>query len=144
MSFEQDRGRDMLTGGCQCGEVRYQSEGEPLGLYACHCRECQKLSVSAFSLSLQVPRAGLRLIQGQPKSWTRATDSGQTLICYFCPTCGSRVWHDAPHEAETITIKAGSLDEPVDFSRAIHIWTSRSLLGVFIPEGAERWPEEPA
>ena len=89
----------MLTGSCQCREIRYQSEGEPLGLYVCHCRECQKLSAAAFSLSLLVPRAGFRLIRGSPKSWTRPTDSGQTLICYFCPTCGSRVWHDAPHRA---------------------------------------------
>lgn len=134
----------MLSGGCQCGNVRYQSLGEPGALYACHCRECQKLSVSAFSMSLLVPRSGFRLTRGTPTSWTRPTASGQTLACYFCPVCGSRIWHDAPHEPSTITIKAGSLDEPVDFSAAIHIWTSRRLPGVIIPGHAEQWPEEPA
>lgn len=134
----------MLTGSCQCGDVRYQSAGEPGLLYACHCRECQKLSVSAFSLSLLVPRAGFSLTQGMPKAWTRPTDSGQILTCYFCPTCGSRLWHDAPHEPLTITIKAGSLDQPVDLSNAIHIWTSRRLKGGTIPDKAEQWPEEPA
>ena len=133
----------MLTGGCQCGAVRYRSDGEPGGLYACHCRECQKLSVSAFSLSLLVPRSGFHLIEGTPKSWTRPTASGQRLDCYFCPHCGSRVWHDAPHEPWTITIKAGSLDEPVDLGEAIHIWTSRRLPGVMIPADTEQWPEEP-
>ncbi len=132
-----------MTGGCQCGAIRYQSDGEPSGLYVCHCLECQKLSVSAFSLSLLVPRASFRLTHGQPKAWTRPTDSGKTLICYFCPTCGSRVWHDAPHEPETITIKAGSLDQPVDLSKAIHLWTSRRLSGVIISEDAEQWPKEP-
>ncbi len=134
----------MLTGGCQCGGVRYASKDEPGGLYACHCRECQKLSVSAFSLSLLVPRSGFLLTHGNPKSWARPTDSGQTLVCYFCPTCGSRVWHDAPHDPLTITIKAGSLDEPIDVGKAIHIWTSRRLPGVIIPDHAEQWPEEPA
>lgn len=134
----------MLTGGCQCGEIRYASEGKPANLYVCHCRECQKLSASAFGLSLMVDKEGFRLTRGSPKSWTRPTDSGQSLICYFCPTCGSRVWHEGPHEPLTITIKAGSLDEPVDLGNAIHIWTSRRLPGVIIPDDAEQWPEEPA
>ncbi len=133
----------MLTGSCQCGSVRYQSLGEPGALYACHCRECRKLSVSAFSLSLLVPRAGFSLTRGNPKTWTRPTATGRSLACYFCPTCGSRVWHDAPHDPLTVTIKAGSLDEPIDISHAIHIWTSRRLKGVIIPEDAAQWPEEP-
>ena len=135
----------MLTGGCQCGHVRYEtnSEPDPGSLYACHCRECQKLSASAFSLSLLVPRAGFTITSGPAKSWTRPTDSGQILICYFCPTCGSRVWHDAPHDPLTVTIKAGSLDEPLDLKKAIHIWTSRCMPGVVIPSDAEQWPKEP-
>jgi hypothetical protein len=130
-------------GGCQCGGIRYESAGAPLGLYVCHCRECQKLSASAFSLSLEVPRAGFRLTKGETRSWTRPTDSGRTLVCHFCPTCGVRVWHEAAHPTETLTIKAGSLDQPPDLTRAIHIWTSRRLPGVIIPDGAAQWPEEP-
>ena len=42
-----------------------------------------------------------------------------------------------------VTIKGGSLDEPPDLSRAVHIWTKRKLAGVVIPEDAEQWPEEP-
>ncbi len=133
----------MLSGSCQCGDIAYESLGEPLGLYACHCRECQKLAVSAFSLSLVVPRDGFRLTRGRPASWTRPTDSGGCLICYFCPRCGSRIWHDAAHEPETITIKAGSLDPPPDLNGAIHIWTSRRLKGMIIPDHAVQWPEEP-
>jgi len=42
----------VLTGGCQCGAVRYAVAAEPLRLYVCHCRECQKQSGSAFGMSL--------------------------------------------------------------------------------------------
>ncbi len=40
-------------------------------------------------------------------------------------------------------MKGGSLDAPPDLSQAKHIWTSRKLAGVIIPDGVETWPEEP-
>jgi hypothetical protein len=133
----------MRTGGCQCGGVRYESAGEPFALYVCHCRECQKQSASAFGMSLAVPRASLRVTHGVVSFWSRPSDSGRRIRCAFCPNCGSRLWHESESEQETITIKAGSLDEAVDASAAIHIWTSRKLLGVIIPKGAKQFPMEP-
>ncbi len=133
----------MRTGRCQCGEVRYESADEPLALYVCHCSECRRQSASAFGMSLEVPRAGFRVTRGAPKFWTRGADSGGRVNCAFCPDCGSRLWHESEGASETLTIKAGSLDEPVDVSAAIHIWTSRKLPGVAVPEGARQFPEEP-
>jgi hypothetical protein len=132
-----------LTGGCQCGHLRYEIAGEPLALYVCHCRECQRQSASAFGMSLQVRRDDLRLVAGTPASWTRDTDSGRRLTCVFCPVCGSRVWHEPEPAGETATVKAGSLDQPVDMADAIHIWTSRALPGVVIPATAQSYPKEP-
>ncbi len=131
----------MRTGRCQCGEVRYESADAPLALYVCHCSECRRQSASAFGMSLAVPRAGFRVTRGAPKFWSRAADSGGRVNCAFCPNCGSRLWHEGA--SETLTIKAGSLDEPVDVSAAIHIWTSRKLPGVAVPEHARQFPEEP-
>jgi hypothetical protein len=133
----------MRTGGCQCGAVRYESSGEPRALYVCHCTECRKQSASAFGMSLVVLRPGFRITQGSPAFWTRPADSGRQVKCAFCPQCGSRLWHEREGIAETITIKAGSLDEPVDMTKAIHIWTSRKLPGVIIPDDALQYPQEP-
>lgn len=132
----------MLTGSCQCGEICYESNGEPISLYICHCRECQKQSASAFGMSLDVPRDGLKLTKGSPKYWTRSTDSGQKLKCAFCPTCGSRLWHESDPVSNIISIKAGSLDIPIDVSNAIHVWVSRKLNGVIILDDAKQFSEE--
>jgi hypothetical protein len=85
----------------------------------------------------------LRLTRGAVKIWSRPTDSGRTLDCAFCPTCGSRLWAQAVGDAETVSIKGGSLDEPVDLRPAVHVWTSRRLPGVVIPEGAVQFAREP-
>lgn len=132
-----------LTGGCQCGAVRYEIAGEPVAVYVCHCRECQRQSASAFGISVIVKRSDFRLTQGEVKVWQRPTDSGGTLACAFCPACGSRLWHESIDATETISVKGGSLDQPPDLRATFHIWTSRKLPGVVIPETARQFPGEP-
>lgn len=132
-----------IAGGCQCGAVRYEVRGSPVSLYVCHCRECQKQSASAFGISVIVKRSDFRVTQGELKVWSRATDSGGTLACSFCPVCGSRVWHEGGGATDTISVKGGSLDEPPDLRSAVQIWTARKLPGVVIPATAKQFPSEP-
>jgi len=132
-----------LTGGCQCGAVRYEIADAPLDVYVCHCRECQRQSASAFGISVIVRSADLRLLSGTLKSWTRATDSGGTLTCFFCPDRGTRVWHGDPDTEPTVSVKGGSLDAPPDLSAVAHIWASRKLPDVVIPPDAPQFPREP-
>jgi hypothetical protein len=132
-----------LTGGCQCGAVRYEIAGAPLGIYVCHCRECRKQSASAFGISVIVRTGDFRLKQGTVKSWTRDTDSGRRLRCVFCAECGSRLWHEGEPKGPTVSVKGGSIDEAVDLGKARHIWVSRKLPGVVIPADRPQFPEEP-
>jgi hypothetical protein len=127
----------MMIGGCQCGAIRYEVSGRPMKLYVCHCRECRKQTASAFGISAIVRREDFRLTQGTPKSWVRVADSGSRLRLMFCRDCGTRVWHDRE------SIEGGSLDTPLDLRTAVHVWISRKLPGVIIPESTTQFPEEP-
>ena len=132
-----------MTGGCQCGAVRYEFDGPPLDVYVCHCTECRKQSASAHGISVIVPGDAVRLVSGTLNKWSRSTDSGNLLDCYFCPNCGTRVWHGNKDSGEAISIKGGSLDSPPDISDAYHIWTDSKLPGVTIPSGVRQFPREP-
>ncbi len=131
------------TGGCQCGEVRYQLQGEPLTFYICHCRECQKQSASAFGLSLTVPRAAIQIVRGQPKMWTRNADSGRSVTCAFCANCGTRLFHDRSYNRETINIKAGTLDDPNWLRPIGNIWTDSAQPWVTISDELLNYPGQP-
>jgi len=131
-----------ITGGCQCGAVRYEVLAEPLEIYVCHCRECRRQSASAFGISVIVSAGAFCLKQGTVATWHRSTDSGRQLDCTFCPTCGTRIQHANPG-GDIVSVKGGSLDEPVDLTKAVHIWTMRKLPGVVIPDAARQYPGEP-
>ena len=143
MSETVSRDSSEQSGGCQCGAVRYAVPKEPLIVYVCHCSECRKQSASAFGISFTVPRSAFRLLQGTPAWWARPTASGHTLECAFCSRCGSRLWHQSTGHPNTLNIKGGSLDAPLDLGNAIHIWTASKLPGVVVPPGARTFAREP-
>ncbi|AXC49085.1 GFA family protein [Paracoccus suum] len=133
----------MLTGGCQCGAVRYEVSQKPGRVYCCHCTECRAQSASAFGISVIVAPDSVRLTAGHTKVWRRPTAAGKILACAFCPDCGTRLWHVNEPPGPEMSIKGGSLDQPVDLTDAFHIWTDSALPGVCIPPGARRFAQEP-
>jgi hypothetical protein len=113
-----------LTGGCQCGAVRYRLSGTGRMLYACHCRDCQKQSSSAFGMSLIVDRAQVEITAGldRLRTWDTHGDDAALKRCAFCADCGTRLYHAPASEDEPISIKAGSLDDTGWLRPVAQIW----------------------
>ncbi|MFP1129843.1 GFA family protein [Asticcacaulis sp. W401b] len=81
-----------LSGGCQCGRIRYRLKALPVVFYLCHCTHCQKQSSSAYGESIRVRAADIE-IEGQPKGFYVQAESGAQKVCEFCPDCGTRLFH---------------------------------------------------
>ena len=75
----------VLTGGCQCGAVRYALYAEPAAASICHCRMCQKAMGNLFSASASVPRKEFAWTAGAPATW----QSSQIAERGFCQQCGT-------------------------------------------------------
>lgn len=129
-----------LRGSCQCGAVTYQATAAPLFSLACHCRECQKLSASAYSTTLSF-RAGDLVVRGELASFERTADSGRRVMSYFCPGCGNRIYHADPDAPGLMRLKSGTLDSaPIPAPRA-HVWVSRKQPWVTIADGVPTFAE---
>ena len=113
------------TGRCQCGEITYQVTEQPLVTVCCHCIDCQKLSTSPFSVTMVLQRSALEILTGEPSMWERPADSGNITRCWFCPTCGNRIYHENPAAPEFIRFKPGTLDDTSGLEPQAHIWTRR-------------------
>jgi len=74
-----------VTGSCRCGRVEFEVTATPLLTMACHCRGCQKMTGSAFSLSAAIPAEGFRVTRGEPAIGGLHGASRH----YFCPHCMS-------------------------------------------------------
>lgn len=111
------------VGGCQCGRIRYEIKAEPLTLYVCHCTECQRQSASAFGMSMPVPRDAVTILQGEPKQWSRVSESRREVICFFCGECGTRLFHNPTRNPDITNIKPGTLDDTSWLRPVGNLWT---------------------
>lgn len=104
--------KNLLTGGCLCGAVRYVVDGDVGAAGYCHCEDCRRVSGSAFGVSVRVEAKRFRVVEGSPKSFSKDGDSGRMVTRYFCPECGSPIYTVPPAHPDVRFIKAGSLDDP--------------------------------
>jgi hypothetical protein len=109
------------TGGCQCGAIRYVIDAEPVTVYACHCRECQRQSGSAFGLSAIFPASAVRITRGPAAQWRRTTDSGRISTASLCGICGNRIMNSSG--GPFVSLKPGTLDDAGWIQAVGHIWT---------------------
>lgn len=117
-----------ITGGCQCGAVRYAFSGPLPPAYACHCGQCKKQSASAFSMSVPLSYAALQVV-GEPQSFRSVAYSGKAKHNYFCDQCGTRLWHSPSNPPDAITLKVGTLDDPSGIAPLGHLWVSKKQPG---------------
>jgi hypothetical protein len=97
----------VMTGGCQCGAVRYALLSEPTHASICHCRMCQKAFGNYFAALTGVPRKDLVWTKGQPGIFR----SSEAVERGFCRDCGTPLTF-AYVERDRITVSIGSLDDP--------------------------------
>ena len=95
-----------MTGGCQCGAVRYALFEMPVST-VCHCRMCQKAVGGPFAALSKVPMAHFAWTRGQPASF----QSSSAAERHFCAACGTPLtFHFL--DGDAIEVTTGSLDTP--------------------------------
>ena len=129
-----------IKGGCLCGAVRYTARADPALVGVCHCRDCQKLTGSAFGFLVGLPRAAFE-IEGVLKT-TKPADSGRPIVRRFCPEYGSSIVEEPGSRPDLVIINGGTLDDPTSVAPAIEIYCDRELSWVRLG-GMQRYPGMP-
>jgi hypothetical protein len=131
----------MREGGCACGAVLYRLTEEPLIVHACHCRDCQSLTGSAFAINLWIERRFVERSGAEPRVATLRAGSGAGHDVFFCDRCSTTLWsrYHAP-PGDTLFVRAGTLDDPASVAPDVHIFTRSKVPWLALPEGARAFP----
>lgn len=101
-----------FTGGCLCGDIRFEATDLPLRVGICHCLDCRKHHGALFYAAAIFPCDAVTL------SGTTHDYAGR----HFCPRCGSSVYAENENEIE---LNLGSFDAPDQLTPIYECWMVR-------------------
>lgn len=122
-----------MTGGCQCGAVRYEVAMRPERVHYCHCRMCQRAVGNAFALLAPVRREQLHYIRGEPAQFQSSNFASRG----FCRDCGTPLSF-AYHDSDWICLSVGSFDHPEALPPERHCGIESQLSWLHLDDGLPR------
>lgn len=129
-----------ITGGCNCGAIRFELSEPLLGAAICHCKRCQRRTGTAFSATALTTPGSFQLTAGEGdiRDWS----AGDGWTKSFCPTCGSHIRTTNPENPEMVAIRMGSLDDDPGIRPMAHQFVDYAAPWWPIPDdGLDRFPE---
>lgn len=114
----------MIKGGCTCGIVTFEYDGDSVLSYKCHCSDCQASSGSGFVALLWVWKHLFKYSSGSPVFNVAAGSSGEDVARGFCSHCGAPIVAKLDVLPQILGITATSLDDPALFVPEYEVWTS--------------------
>jgi hypothetical protein len=122
------------SGGCACGQLRYEAVGTPLYAGYCYCSDCRRMSGSG-----SIPFIGFKSvcvsITGDSREVRTASFNGGDAVRNTCSFCGSFVFGGARGSSDWHTIYAGSLDDSSLFEPQMAIFMKDRVPWAHVPDG---------
>jgi hypothetical protein len=126
-----------MTGGCACKDVRYKLTKDPLIVHACHCRDCQRITGSAFVINMWIENGFVAKSGAAPRSFVLKGGTGKKHEVFFCGKCATYVWSRYyGARGDALFVRAGTLDKAEAVTPDVHIFTRSKLPWVQLPAGA--------
>lgn len=98
-----------ITGGCQCGAIRYELAAPPRRVSVCHCRDCQMGAGAPMVSWAIVDAKDFRLTKGMPVTHNSSGDAFRS----FCGACGTGLFYvNETFLPGSVDIQSVTLDDP--------------------------------
>lgn len=116
-------------GSCRCGQISFTATPPVLLTMACHCKGCQRMTASAFSLSEMYSAANFVVTSGEPVRGGMKAEPYH----YVCPDCSSWIFtRVASPMGEFINVRATMFDVSDSVPPFIETCTDEKLAWVKI------------
>ena len=131
---------ETLSGGCLCGNVRYEILGAPVYVFHCHCSMCRRAGGAAFQTWAGFEADALTVTQGMAESY----NSSSFAIRRFCGRCGGQLFYEyTGGQTPPLWITVGSLDHPEALTPERHIFAADRVPWLHLADGLPRTEGEP-
>ncbi len=106
-----------ITGGCMCGAVRYEADGESLKVGHCHCHSCRSHTGAPVVTFVVFEQDRVKFTKGNRKIYNSSPGVGRG----FCDQCGTPLtWEGDAWDRSIIEVHISTLDNPNAFVPTVH------------------------
>ncbi|HEX6637189.1 MAG TPA: GFA family protein [Steroidobacteraceae bacterium] len=131
------------TGGCLCGQVRFEIAAAPIVMRLCWCRDCQYFAAGNATVNVVFPSNALTVLQGELHDYVSTADSGNRMHRRFCSNCGTPVFSAAESRPHLVIVRNGALDDTELLKPSATIWTESAPEWAWIDETLPRHAGQP-
>jgi hypothetical protein len=124
----------VFTGGCLCGQLRFELHAEPIAMRLCWCRDCQYFAAGNATVNVVFPSESLKILKGELRDYQSQAVSGNRMRRRFCPDCGTPVFSGAESRPHLLIVRNGALDDTELLVPSATIWTSSAPGWAWIDE----------
>ena len=130
------------AGGCLCGAVRYEYDGEPERMVNCHCSRCRRQMSAAYGTFVFVPGDAFRWLDGEGGIVHYKMPEARVKGTAFCGACGSLV----PRERDpgAMQVPTGALDTDPGCRPVVNIFTGSKAPWTTLDQSIACFEEYPA
>ncbi len=123
-------------GSCLCGEISYSVKGKMRDVIYCHCNQCLK-SHGIYAAYTNVKKEQITIDNPEKVIWYQSSDKAKRG---FCGVCGSSLFW-CLLDGNTISIAAGSLEQPTGLKASANIFTQNAGDYYKIDESLNCYPQ---
>ncbi len=129
-----------MTGGCNCGAVRYEVSEPFVSASYCHCTRCQRRTGTAAAANGRVAHGSFRIISGGDQLQAWKPDTG--FEKWFCGACGSALFSRSPSDPGEVGVRLGTLHDDPGVRPSYRQFVNYAAAWEPIPDdGLTRYPE---
>lgn len=110
---------------CMCGRVKMRITAPPMVSMACHCTGCQKLTSSAYSLSIMLPSAGFEVEGATKIGGLHRAES----VHHFCAHCKNWLYTSGIAGGQFVNFRPTMLEDASWVTPLIESYVSEKLPG---------------
>ena len=129
-----------LTGGCNCGAVRFEITSPLVWASYCHCTRCQRRTGTGASANARLEPGSFRVLDGEDRLRAWKPEGGAEK--WFCGDCGSALFSRNPDDHAEIGVRLGTLDSDPEVRPSARQYVDYAAVWEAIPaDGLPRYPE---
>lgn len=127
-----------ITASCQCGELKFEAESDPVLELVCHCRDCQDALQADFA-NIAFFKMGESQVEGELAEKIYLAETGNETCRQYCVQCDTVMFDRSEGFPDLLGVMVSQLRQPFVSRPACHVFVRDKNADVEIPEGMKQY-----